>query len=80
MVSDVGFNLFFDSNNSGHIKVQNKYETITTDFQHGMNFTSVKLKANGRFLGLITNDEYTSLAIGFNNDSTGVNITDHIEV
>jgi hypothetical protein len=31
-----------------------------------MNFTSAKIKARNVFLGLMTHDEYTQLAIGTN--------------
>lgn len=73
-----GFNLFFTSPNTSHINVTEKYTVTESHFDHSMNFTSAKLSPTNRFLGLITNNEYTGLAIGFNNASSGVVIEKYI--
>jgi hypothetical protein len=71
---EVGFNIFFDAMRKDHIDVVNKYEYIRNNFTSGMNFVSAKIKFNNRFLGLTSNLQYTGLAIGMNDEKTGVTI------
>lgn len=42
------------------------------EFEHSFNFTTAKIKANNRFLGLIINEERSDLVIGTNHPESGV--------
>jgi len=46
----------------------------------GYNFVSVKIKGNNRFLGLVSKGVYSGLAIGMNNEESGVTIDRYIEI
>jgi len=63
---EVGYNLMIEGPNKDHIDIVPKYNITNSSYGQSMNFTSAKIKARNVFLGLMTHNEYTQLAIGTN--------------
>jgi hypothetical protein len=51
-----------------------KYKRVHSDWQSSYNFTTAKIKAHNRFLGLIINGDMSQLVIGTNRDDTGIKV------
>jgi hypothetical protein len=61
-----------------HITVSDKYQVSEKQYGTSYNFASVKIRGNNRFVGLISNGDYSGIAIGTNDEATGVTISDYI--
>ncbi len=70
--SSSGYNLNYTAPLVDNIHVVPKYTRVRTDWNSSYNFTTAKIKAHNRFLGLIVNGFVSQLVIGTNNDDTGI--------
>ena len=69
-----GYNLQFIAPIQDNIDVVPKYKRVQSDLGKSYNFTTAKIKAHNRFLGLIINGFSSELVIGTNKDDTGVTV------
>lgn len=49
-----------------HIFVKNKYNITQKQYGTSYNFVSTKIRGNNRFVGLISNGQYSGIALGVN--------------
>lgn len=69
-----GYNLNINGPIQDNIDVVPKYKVNKANFTQSFNFTTAKIKAHGRFLGLIINGDMSQLVIGTNHDDSGVTV------
>ena len=74
MFISLGYNLDITGPARDNINVLPKYVVNNNTFDKEYNFSTAKIKAHNRFLGLIINDFTSELVIGTNNDDTGVKV------
>jgi lipoprotein-anchoring transpeptidase ErfK/SrfK len=68
----------FNSSTSSHITVAQKYNITEKQFGTSYNFKNIKIRGNNRFVGLISNGDYSGIALGVNDDASGVTIQEYI--
>lgn len=70
----------FNGSNSSHISIAQKYNITEKQFGTSYNFRTAKIRGNNRFVGLVSNGDYSGIALGVNDEESGVTIQDYIEV
>jgi hypothetical protein len=60
--------------------VSQKYNISEKQYNASYNFVSTKIRGNNRFVGLVSNGDYSGVALGVNDENTGVTIQDYIQV
>jgi hypothetical protein len=76
----LGYNLMLDGSNNSHISVAQKYNVTEKQYGTSYNFRSATIRGNNRFIGLVSNGAYSGIALGVNDEKSGVTIQDYIEV
>jgi len=72
--------LFFNGSNKYHIKVTDKYDVKQKFYSTSYNFRVAKIRDQNKFLGLVINGDYSGIAIGTNDENSGVTIDFYVEV
>lgn len=62
------------------ISISQKYNVSEKQYGATYNFISTKIRGNNRFVGLVSKGIYTGVALGVNDEATGVTIQDYIEI
>jgi hypothetical protein len=70
----------FNGSNNSHISIAQKYNITEKQFGTSYNFRTAKIRGNNRFVGLVSNGDYSGIALGTNDEESGVTIQDYIEV
>mgnify|MGYP001071051679 CR=1 FL=1 len=70
----LGFNLEYSAPVQDNIDIVPKYIGIKSNWPSSFNFTTAKIKAHNRFLGLIINGFESKLVIGTNDERTGIKV------
>jgi hypothetical protein len=63
-----------------NIDIVPKYQGIKSNWPSSFNFTTAKIKAHNRFLGLIINGFESKLVIGTNDEKTGIKVDQVVTV
>ena len=80
MCLHAGYNLFLSAPNQSHISLTDKYDVRENKYNQTYDFRSIKIRRDGRFMGLVIDGDKTAIALGSDNETTGVTIERYIHV
>ena len=66
--------------NQEHISITDKYNVKENKYNQTYDFRSIKIRYGQQFMGLVVDGDKSGIALGTDDEKTGVTITRYIEV